>query len=524
MFDKVVVLYEGRQIFFGHTGEAKAYFESLGFICPSRQTTADFLTSMSSPSERVVAPGYELKVPRTPDEFSSAWRRSSHRRDLIRDIETYLQSHPFDSEDSVQYSTSRKAEQAKLQRTRSPYTLNYFQQMKLNLWRCWQAFKGDYDVTLIQLSSNIFEALVVGSIFYNLGPDTSDLSRRAVVHFFIIMMNALASVLEILTLYTKRKIVEKHSRYALYHPSAEALASAAFDLPYKIVNSVIMNTLLYFMCNLRREPGAFFFFFLINFSTTMSMSMLFRLIGSLTKTLAESLAPASIILLAVALFSGFPIPQAYMLGWSSWLHRINPVYYAFESIMINEFHGREFPCADFVPSGGAYQGITADERVCSAIGSTPGSPVVQGNAHIQSSYGFSHEHKWRNFGLLLVFIVGLLMAHLIASELVTSERSKGEILVYLRDKDARAARKQLNADDESGSPTPPRTGAISGTFDAKTAQPSKQTSVFHWENVCFDVKIKTETRRILNHVDGWVKPGTLTALMVRSSLPIVWKS
>jgi ATP-binding cassette subfamily G (WHITE) protein 2 (PDR) len=150
--------------------------------------------------------------------------------------------------------------------------------------------------------------------------------------------------------------------------------------------------------------------------------------------------------------------------------------------------------------------------------------VVQGTAHIQSSYGFSHEHKWRNFGLLLVFIVGLLMAHLIASELVTSERSKGEILVYLRDKDARAARKQLNADDESGSPTPPRTGAISGTFDAKTAQPSKQTSVFHWENVCFDVKIKTETRRILNHVDGWVKPGTLTALMVRSSLPIVWKS
>jgi len=32
-------------------------------------------------------------------------------------------------------------------------------------------------------------------------------------------------------------------------------------------------------------------------------------------------------------------------------------------------------------------------------------------------------------------------------------------------------------------------------------------------NVCFDVKIKSENRRILDHVDGWVKPGTLTALM-----------
>ena len=32
-------------------------------------------------------------------------------------------------------------------------------------------------------------------------------------------------------------------------------------------------------------------------------------------------------------------------------------------------------------------------------------------------------------------------------------------------------------------------------------------------DVCYDVKIKSETRRILDHVDGWVKPGTLTALM-----------
>ena len=31
--------------------------------------------------------------------------------------------------------------------------------------------------------------------------------------------------------------------------------------------------------------------------------------------------------------------------------------------------------------------------------------------------------------------------------------------------------------------------------------------------MCFDVKIKSENRRILDHVDGWVKPGTLTALM-----------
>lgn len=42
----------------------------------------------------------------------------------------------------------------------------------------------------------------------------------------------------------------------------------------------------------------------------------------------------------------------------------------------------------------------------------------------------------------------------------------------------------------------------------------KQTAVFSWRDVVYDIKIKKEPRRILDHVDGWVKPGTLTALMV----------
>ncbi|KAJ0163408.1 ATP-binding cassette transporter CGR1, partial [Colletotrichum tanaceti] len=42
----------------------------------------------------------------------------------------------------------------------------------------------------------------------------------------------------------------------------------------------------------------------------------------------------------------------------------------------------------------------------------------------------------------------------------------------------------------------------------------RQTAIFHWSNVCYDVKLKKkETKRILDGVDGWCKPGTLTALM-----------
>jgi ATPase subunit of ABC transporter with duplicated ATPase domains len=40
--------------------------------------------------------------------------------------------------------------------------------------------------------------------------------------------------------------------------------------------------------------------------------------------------------------------------------------------------------------------------------------------------------------------------------------------------------------------------------------------VFTWRNVCCDVLIKGEPRRLLSNVFGYVKPGTLTALMGES--------
>lgn len=50
-FDKVLVIDEGRQIFFGPVSEARQYFLSLGFRDLPRQTTADYLTGCTDPNE-----------------------------------------------------------------------------------------------------------------------------------------------------------------------------------------------------------------------------------------------------------------------------------------------------------------------------------------------------------------------------------------------------------------------------------------------------------------------------------------
>jgi ABC-type multidrug transport system ATPase subunit len=95
VFDKAIVLYEGRQIYFGSAKMAKEYFTTMGYHCPPRQTTGDFLTSVTNPSERQTREGFESKVPRTPDEFENYWRQSQAFKDMQAEIERYEKENPI---------------------------------------------------------------------------------------------------------------------------------------------------------------------------------------------------------------------------------------------------------------------------------------------------------------------------------------------------------------------------------------------------------------------------------------------
>ena len=58
--------------------------------CPQRQTTADFLTSLTNPAEREPLPGYEDKVPRTAQEFETFWKNSPEYAELTKEIDEYF--------------------------------------------------------------------------------------------------------------------------------------------------------------------------------------------------------------------------------------------------------------------------------------------------------------------------------------------------------------------------------------------------------------------------------------------------
>lgn len=222
--------------------------------------------------------------------------------------------------------------------------------------------------------------------------------------------------------------------------------------------------------------------------------------------------PATLVMLALLIVTGFIIPIPYMLSWCRWINYVNPVAYGYEALVANEYSGRNFTCSSYIPSYGT---PGTPSVACDAVGSVSGQSFVNGDAYINSAYNYQYSHRWRNFGIIIAMMIFNHAIYFLASDYVTAKKSKGEILVFRR---GYAPKVSTIVDDVETATS----GAVVSTVlerpmngygSDKSNGFQGSRSVFHWKDVCYDIKIKGKPRRILDHVDGWVKPGTLTALM-----------
>ncbi|KAL3427948.1 ABC-2 type transporter [Phlyctema vagabunda] len=519
-FDKAIVLYEGRQIYYGPCELAKQYFVDMGWECPARQTTGDFLTSVTNPVERKERKGYENRVPRTPDEFEKYWKASSIYKELIEEIKVHEEEFPMGGKTLEQFTESRKGMQANHVRPESPYTVSIPMQVKYCTQRAYQRLWNDKTSTITTIVGQIAMALIIGSIFYGTPQTTSSFFQKGGVLFFAVLLNALIAISEINNLYSQRPIVEKQASYAFYHPFTEALAGIVADIPVKFMIATCFNIILYFLAGLRREPAQFFIFFLFNFVAILTMSQIYRSIAASTKTVSQALAIAGVVTLAIVIYTGFVIPRPLMHPWFKWISWINPVAYAFEALFVNELHGQEYLCSSLAPSGGNYVQV-GNTFTCAVAGAVVGRTTVSGDDYLDAAFQYSYSHIWRNLGFMFAFMIFFLSVYLLATEFNSATDSSAEVLVFRRGhvpSDLLAADKAARNDGEAA---PATTGGVidekDGNQDAQQTEQvqalAPQTDVFTWKDVCYDIKIKGEPRRLLDNVSGWVKPGTLTALM-----------
>ena len=79
-----------------------------------------------------------------------------------------------------------------------------------------------------------------------------------------------------------RAIVNKHRAYTFHRPSALWLAQIVVDLAFAAVQIFVFSVMVYFMCHLVRDVGAFFTFYLVVVSGYLAMTLFFRVVGTVT--------------------------------------------------------------------------------------------------------------------------------------------------------------------------------------------------------------------------------------------------
>ncbi|KAL3458663.1 ABC-2 type transporter-domain-containing protein [Aspergillus heterothallicus] len=519
LMDKVMVIDSGRMLFQGPAHLARQYFINLGFYCPEQSTTADFLTSLCDPNARQFQAGREASTPKTPEELEATFRQSDFYKRIGQEVETYERRlRDTHCEDTERFQKSVRQGKSKTVSKKSPYTVSFARQVaacvRREFWLLW----GDKTSLYTKYFIIISNALIVASLFYGESMNTSGAFPRGGALFFSILFLGWLQLTELMPAVSGRAIVARHKDYAFYRPSAVAIARVVVDFPAIFCMTVPFTIVLYFLAGLDATASKFWIYFLFVYTTTFCITSMYRMFAALSPSIDDAVRFAGIALNVLVLFVGYVIPKQGLIDgsiWFGWLFYVNPLSYSYEAVLTNEFSDRVMQCdpSMLVPQG---PGVDPQYQGCSLTGSELGSTDVSGADYLATSFQFVRHHLWRNFGVVIAFTVLYILVTVLATETLSFVGGGDGALVFKKSKRAKqikAAAEKPN--DEETVQGGDGTLTQSGSEHAQAAfnRISSSERVFTWNNVEYTVPYGNGTRKLLNGVSGYAKPGLMIALM-----------
>ena len=191
-FDKVMVIDEGRQVFLGPAKEARAYFESLGFLPKPRQTTPDYLTGCTDPFEREYQEGRDdSNVPSSPEDLALAFQASNYSTKLSKEMLEYRKV--ITEEQQIHEDFKIAVLQGKRRARKSVYSIPFYMQVWALVKRQsilkWQ----DKFSLVVSWATSIVIAIVIGTVWLQQPKTSAGAFTRGGVIFIALLFNCFAA-------------------------------------------------------------------------------------------------------------------------------------------------------------------------------------------------------------------------------------------------------------------------------------------------------------------------------------------
>ncbi|KAL5521040.1 hypothetical protein ACEPAG_8962 [Sanghuangporus baumii] len=505
LFDKVCVIGEGRMLYYGKADAARQFFIDLGYDPLPRQTTSDFLISVTDPLGRIQNPGRPFSAPRTAEEFARAFHRSPLGRANRLEVANYWQKNsgrPGNSE--LGNMLPPKAETFKLiRRTIS----SWMHQLSIAISRKYFMVRNGWISVMVQVFLSAFHGAITGLAYWHApGSPTAFVFRDGVI-FIIMLFSSLSAMVESLETdsYALHAIRQHHAE--LHRRLPDAVATILVDVLITLLSQAGLSASIYILTGFQGSVMHFLVFLLFIVSTAIALKALFRSVAILTKGIGYSLAGPVITLLLM--FSGFNDLPPSIKRVSMWMSWLDPLRYAFEGLIVNEYHGVQVPCSGYASGGEIYGTATLQVQTCLSAALASEQINISGDDYFEDTYGYAYANLWtiQNFAFIAAFAATFSGFYLIISE--WSSPGYTRLFTYF---------KTGTVDQESTNGLSDPYRHIRRTHQVIDAGSGKQyevplNDVFAWKNLQYAVSQRNEQKVLLHGISGYVAPRKLCALV-----------
>jgi len=324
LFDQLLLLSQGKIVYYGDAKDATKYFNRQGFVCPQHFNPADYFLDVISIEQK------------TPDMKAEGEARVHHL------AEAYVAS---GAAGTYLAKLSELKHSAPQEGTHQEYQVGWFEQFSLLGKRAFRQLLRDRFGFIFEISVRLFFALLFGGMFWHLGNTQQAIQGTVGLLFFVLIQMTFSQMAAVQNTFPNEKSVIMRERQAkVYHVSAYYIAKFMAELALKLWSPILFAVIIYWMARLNPNASNFFVFLFILILVAMCGTSLGLFVSALAPnaTIAGSLG--SLLIIVFILGGGFYENLTVMPVWMLWMQYVSFFRFAFEAVMINQFHNSVYTC------------------------------------------------------------------------------------------------------------------------------------------------------------------------------------
>ncbi|KAK7066131.1 ATPase activity protein [Halocaridina rubra] len=355
MFDRVLLMAEGRTAFLGSTESALQFFEGMGRICPENYNPADFFVG-----NLAIQPEKEEECKKFVESVCDAFDGGSIGQEV-------LESAKDNAKSSMNGSILRE-DQIKVQK--SPYKVSWWSQFKAVLYRAVIENIREVMVLKVKLFQTVLIGLLIGLIYLDQEYDQDGIQNMNGAMFILITQTSFSNVFGVVNTFCNELPIFLREHFnGMYRVDVYYLAKNAAELPLSLCIPVIFISIMYFMVGLNPLAERFFIamgVLVVLANTVVSFGFM---LSCVAKDINVGLGITAPLLVPLMLFGGFFLNANTVPDYFIWIKYISWFNYGNEAFNINQWTG----VSDIACNNGTLFCMTTGEEVIERFGYEDGS-------------------------------------------------------------------------------------------------------------------------------------------------------